>query len=204
MKKLLYTVSALAALALLAPSAGFAAGAFNQFGIYTDVEGDFSTASITTPTNTPFSAYFVITNPYNDDLGTAIPTVSGFECQVLLPATGLFTLAAVLPPNMLNVGTVPDYIVGGESQPAVGANNAVLMISFQFMATTADPMEIFLAPSSAPSIPGTMAIADGADPAILISCYPSSGDFALPVFGINTAVVATENESWGGVKALFR
>ncbi len=122
---------------------------------------------------------------------------------MILPA-GLTKLSDTLPAGMLNVGTFPDYIAGGEAQPVAGANNAVVCVTFSLMAMVDDPQLIYLAPASIQSIPGTMALADGLDPSILISCYPSSNDYANPVFGVNASVVATEDSSWGDVKALFR
>jgi hypothetical protein len=70
------------------------------------------------------------------------------------------------------------------------------------------PYEIYLGVTSLPSIPGSMAYVDADDPSFnnLVPAGPSSGSFDAPVFSVNSpgAVVAIENESWGGVKALYR
>ena len=50
-------------------------------------------------------------------------------------------------------------------------------------------------PSPSPTVPMTHSISQA---------FPSSGDFGMPVFGINMAVVPTEDTSWGSVKSMFQ
>lgn len=205
MKKLLFVASALAALSLLAPNAGFAAGAHNQLGMYTDMDaGDFTGTSVTAGSGTQVVAYLVLTNCYDEVADAPVNSILAFECSVIVPSN-LFMGTTSLAPTGVNLVTPPLYSVGFVEAPtATGPNNAMLLATFTFFTTSSDPAEIFLGLMDPPSIPGTMAIADAADVGNLISIYPSSGDFANPVFGINSGVIATENESWGGVKALFR
>ncbi len=213
MKKLFFAVSALAALALLAPSAGFAQTAFNQMGIYTDVAGTPESANYAATVNVPFFAYLVVTNPYNHSFGAGgaveqpITNIDGFETKLILPADAtFFMLSESFAVPGINIGTVPDYVVGfGTSVPVAGV--ATVLATFQFMALAPTTFDIFLGVTSIPSIAGTLAIVDGDDPtaANLQSVYPSTGDFAVPVFSVNgTNAVAVENESWGNVKSLYR
>ncbi len=190
----------------------------NEFGIYTDPSGGIGSASIIVPPVTPFGAYLVLTNPVNDtfdggtNTNTPVNWVEAFECRINKPA-GLgstwFQLSEVLPPETINVGTAPDYVTGSAS-PYPVANNAVVLISWEIMVLTGDVFEWYLDITTPQSIPGTMAYQDAEDSnwnggnIPLVSAYPSSGSSLLPVFSVNGGVMAVENESWGGVKALFR
>ncbi len=215
MKKLLFAVSALAALSLLAPSAGFAQGAFNQLGVYTDIAGGGDNVNVTVPMYTAFTAYLVVTNPYNtefdDGLGNiserAVHRVSAFECQVRWVAGGGIITGTTIPNLGVNFGTPPDYIVGYDT-PIDVVGGAGVLISWTILVGDIDSHEIFMDIFSSPSIPGAMAIADGDDvnPGDLVQVFPASGGFANPVFGINPVppVVAIEEASWGNVKSLFR
>lgn len=213
MKKMFFAVFALAALSLLAPSAGFAemVHGSSMFGIYTDPAGDFASASHVYAA--PFNAYLVLTNPVNHsfDGGTdtrqVVTNVEAFECRVNFPpALGatLFHLTTTLPPNSIDVGTAPDYVVGLAAPiPVVGG--AVTLITWNVMVLDAGTHEYYLGLTEFPSIDGTMAYQDADDPdAPLVSAFPSSYDFAAPVFSINGGPIAIEGETWGGVKALFR
>ena len=222
MKKLFFAVSALAALTLLVPSAGFAQTALNQIGLYTDAAGVPSSASFNPTANVPFSVYLVVTNPvnhaFNDGAGTppyerVMTAVSGFESQVgfwtgptagapTLP--GLFVLSQTFNGSAIRLGEGNEYVVGFAA-PVPVAGVAAMMMTFSIMVIDSDPKEVFLNTTSIPSIPGFMAIVDGSiESNNLQAAWPSSGDYANPVFGINTAVVAVETESWGNVKSLFR
>jgi len=220
MKKLLFAVSALAALSLLAPSTGFAQVTENVIGIYTNETGDLTdqeTAVNFTGTG-QFTAYLVLNNPVNQAwMGSNPPTVrpmdsvSGFECNIATPTDAqFFTLAADLPGGGLNVGQEPgDWIVGFSTPAPVTEDKSVVLITFTFMTLDTVAKTIFLGPTIQPSFPGedVMAIVDGSlVDDNLQRAYPITGDFDLPVFGINTDPPTTpiESESWGGVKALFR
>lgn len=198
-----FAVSALAALALLAPSAGFAQ-ADNQVGIYTDMAGTPAAANTNEVAFTPFSAYLVLTQPVNNN-GAAQPIVlvSGFEMSITVPAN-LTTLSFTPAGAAARVGNAPDFIFGfGPALDVVGGS--LVLGTFSFMAMDAAPADIFLGPSSVPGIPGVMAITDGGASDVMSPIYPSTGSFAVPVFSVNAAnAIPVDGESWGGVKALFR
>ncbi len=222
MKKMFFAVSALAALSLLAPSVGFAAQgtAANQIGIYSDATGDVDSANIDIAPSNVFHAYLVLTNPINNtrdggtNTNTPVTMVEGFEVRVIKPA-GLnatwFQMGEALPPDGIDAGTAPDYVVGFGTPFAV-VGNATVLIDWTLMMLSGDPHEWYLGLTSFPSLDGTMSYQDADDTTVphdqgnipLVSAYPSSGDYADAVFSVNGTAVAIENESWGNVKALFR
>jgi hypothetical protein len=211
MKKLFFVVSGLAALALLAPSAGFAQ-TNNQFGIYTDAGGQSASIFEAVP-NAPFGAYLVLTNPVNETYdggtGTTVPVtmVEAFECRIIMPASAsFFALTTTLPPESIDIGQKPDFVVGSAT-PYPVTDNAVVLITWTMMVTDLATHNFFLEMTSIPSLPGTMAFQDaGGDPDgfPLVEAYPASGNSSDAVFSINGGAVAIENESWGNVKSLYR
>ncbi len=210
MKKLLFAVCALAAISLLAPNAGFAQEWQNRIGIYTSATADAATYA-TTPVG-QFSLYFVLNYPKLAD-GTDVTQLDAFEFVVTITGTAgtFFKLAQTLPPNALNVGVDSDpfnanYAVGAAS-PFPVTNHMATLMTWNCMALGAGPYSFFLHQTTAPAIPGHMAInvpLEGGN-VELVACDPSSGDYAEAVFTIGTTPPnAVENETFGAVKALFR
>ncbi len=211
MKKLLFAVCALAAISLLAPSAGFADAWQNRIGIYTS---DTAAAAniATTPLFTPTNIYFVVSNPMLPDNSGPLPTVNAFEFKVsIVPDTGFFVLSQTKPAYTIDVGGgntangVYDYAAGWPAALPI-VNGMVKVMEWSIMFQTAGPFNFYLNPSNVPSHPGYMAVnyTDPSETAFLSDCMPSSGAFNSPVFtvgGTNTPVV---NDTFGGVKALFR
>jgi len=211
MKKLTISVWALAALSLMMVSSGYAVNP-NQLGIYTDASGDPATANFTATPNVPFMAYLVLTNPVNHsydggaDTNEPITMVNGFECRVTMPSTNtFFVLDTTYPVQSLDLGAGPSHVVGFNANVMVTGNSLVLC-TWEIMVTNTDTFNIFMGPSQFPSIAGKMAILDAGDAQDPLSAvYVSTGDTSIPVFSVNgTDAVAVDNESWGGVKALFR
>ena len=214
MKKLLFAVSALAALALLAPSTGFAQTHVysNQVGLYTtpDGHGDTGIADI----GAPVFVYLVLTKPTDVENGEApYPSINAFECTLAfdpVPNNNLFMLAANLPPSSLNVGNRTninegflDFIVGIDvNNPVPVVDDAATLITFQFINNSVEGFTVSLIPTEVPSIPGKLAFQGVSGE--LRELYPSSGDHGTPVFRFGSPVVAVESESFGTVKALFR
>ena len=151
-----------------------------------------------------FTAYVVLTNPFNQDDGVAISAVGGFEFRLVYPA-GLF-VTPTLHPSATNFTTPPDFYAGCNI-PMNGGNQATL-ITLTIGTFTADPAAWFLTPvtSVAPSIPDGMAITDANDDFSLAQAYPTSGSYDVPVFGMFecTDVVPNEDVSWGSMKTLFK
>jgi hypothetical protein len=210
MKKLLTVALALAALTILAPQASFAWN--NQLGIYTDPAGAPLTANFAATPFVPFDAYLVLTNPvnhtFNGAVGTAEPitSIGGFECKVIMPESSDFvTLSRTFPVNAIDVGAPPSYVVGFATNVPV-VNQAIVLCTWSFMASTNAQFDIFLDITRFPGLAGEMAVNDVNDPDEPLSAvYVSTGDVGVPVFSVNgTAAVAIENDTWGGVKSLYR
>lgn len=204
MKKLFFVASALAALSLLAPSIGFAQRADNQFGLYSEAAAGAGTQNIAADTGTPFFAYLVLTVPVDNDMNE-VTSIEAFEFMVTFSNGAMvFKLSETLPPGAINVGdaTSPalglDYTVGLATPIQVTGGN-VTVVSFQFMVQTADPIEIFIVNSRN----GEMQFQE-ASGKTLVQAYPASSDQNLPAASFNGTVTATESETWGGVKALYR
>ncbi len=201
MKKLLLI---LAALSLIAGSALAA----NEIGIYMTEDANPDNTSYNGTPGT-FTCYVVCSDPTNfhfgsptSDVVTPISVVGGFEFRVVVPAS-VYLLSATMPPQSTNFATPPEWLAGSNA-PVVGGNCTLLTLNLG--AFTGAPGSIFLTPvQDAPqSVPGEMAITDYNDAFRLNAAYPISGDYALPVFGLWTSVVPTDDAAWGDVKSLYR
>ncbi len=202
MKKLLFAVSALAALSLLAPSSGLAQPYYNQLGIFTDTAGTITGAQ-GVASNSQVTGYVVVSNPRNLETGTNLTSIKAAEWGVVAPAV-VIPLSLSFPVAALNIGTTTNAIVGYSTPVTVSGGMAVLgTYAFLYVGAGA-PAEFLLAPAEPASVPGFMAIVDITDS--LISVYPASGSFDNVIFGINTGEnpLATEPASMDAVKALYR
>ncbi len=210
MKKLLFAVSALAALSLLAPSTGFAQihDYDNQVGLFLAADGTGGTNS--NDIGVPVFVYLVLLRPVDEMNGDApYPDINAFECMLNFSGGALFKLGDAYPPTGINVGDNTDinqgfleYIVGiGTSVPVT--DGSVTLITFQFMATTPAETLINLTQTSRPGIPGEMAFQSISGE--LRVMYSAANDVPDdPVFSFNGGTVAVEDASFGSVKALFR
>lgn len=204
MRKMLFALAALAALALLTPDTGVAQGAANQIGIYTTDSPDFSNITdADTRINGAGShtAYVLLSNPHNDNTATDITAVGGFEFRI--EWGGLFVTPTVHP-SATNFQTPPDFYCGANVPVSGGVATLITLTIGSF---SEDPVDFFITPVSDPTtqtIPGAIAITDFDDNYSISQAFPSSGDFANAVFGFNTSVVPNEDRSWGDVKNLYR
>lgn len=213
MKKLLFAVCALAAISMLAPSDGFAQFE-NRIGLYTTANAD-AAHLMTQPANVPFTIYLLAINPRNSD-GTAATFVDGFELTMTVTGPAYFSLTQTLPPQSLDVDGDPLGFAAGFATPSPVTNGMVLLMTWNVMLMGAiddtgcpdncvNHWKVFMGPARAPSVPdGFMAINVPNSPVLLVPCSPSSGANDVPVFTIGETGVATETNSFGAVKALFR
>jgi len=203
MKKMLVAI-ALAAVATLslAPVGGLAQIGVpgpNVIGVYTATDATARAHRATNPGT--FDVYLVVTNP------TATAGISGWECRLeMLPAGILTLINTAYAGQALNVATPPEYAVGLASP--LPRNDAVRLATLTFFASATTPANIYMHPITTPSQPGDMIYADGANPGIFYRLEWSSGDEALPVFGVNTGPlvppIPNDEDTWGGVKNLYR
>lgn len=206
MKKFQFTVLTIATLFLVAPIASIAEPTHpNEIGLYTtpDGYGDTGTDDIGIPVN----VYLVLTKPQVGNepcLG-----LTAFDCQLNFnPTGGIFMTGNALNGVGFNIGDVAhidqgylEFIVGfADLVPTV--DDAILMVSFQFIYVNPVPIEVTMGPCSVPAIPGEMVFLPGDPPYELMHSMGGSPD--APVFIFGGEAIAVEPESFGSVKALFR
>jgi hypothetical protein len=148
------------------------------------------------------AAYVVLTNPFNDLLGTPISTVGGFELFVGIPA-GVFLLGATFPAGTVNFATAPDFLCGANI-PVVDSHCTLITLNLGAFSMTPGFLYVKPVQNTPQSVAGEMAITDLADDFRISVAYPVSGDHEAPVFGLWTDVVPTEDASWGEIKSMFR
>ncbi len=188
----------------------------NELGVYTapDPVG-CATAQVDVAAGGQFTAYVVLTNPWNAALDRPVSHLGGVEFRVEWPA-GLAPLGMVWPPGTEAWpawdGDAVEFLAGFMIPPPV-VDGSLTIVRFLFMASTADPGFIYLRPVAlAPaSIPGSMAYTDYDDGFSLQAMAPVSGSPDVPVFAINwdgdlsfCETVPDANASFGSVKALYR
>lgn len=181
----------------------------NEIGLYTDIPTAENAQELTCYPGPEggFTAYAIVTNPYNERLGRPIAMVGAFEYRVEFPA-GVF-MTANLPPYLTLFSIPPDYFCGG-SFPVqeTGDGSLALLMSFNVLVSTVDPGVVFIRPVQTVSqtFPGYAAIADAEDNLEAFMLHPVSGGYDAPVFALIDCglVVPNEDASWGGVKALYR
>lgn len=178
----------------------------NEIGIYTTpnptAENAQQMATYSGAPGAGIMAYVVLTNPFNTNTNTPITSVGGFEFRIVLPAN-VFLLGATLPPQTTNFASSPDFLCGSNA-PVVASH--VTLLTLMLGEFSGAPSLVYLTPvQNAPqSVPGEMAITDYNDDFRISTAFPSSGDYGLPVFGLWTSPVPTEDAAWGDVKSLFR
>lgn len=168
----------------------------DSFGVYFDTAGNTNTLS-GQPMFAPFNAYLLLANP-------AGPT-NGFECTVTPTGATFFALATTLggtgaldvdaSANGFAVGAAADYPI---------VNGAIVLCTWQFMLTSATPLEFRITKATIPSMTGNLPVVTGNG--VLRRCGVSSGAVTSPVAYVNSPMqpVAIENSSFGSVKSLFR
>lgn len=101
----------------------------------------------------------------------------------------------------LAIGGYLEFIVGFAAEVPV-VDDAILLVSLQFINSNLDPVEVTMSPVSLPSIPGTLGFLPINPP--LVEMFPSSGSLDDPVFMFGGTATPVEKETFGSVKALFR
>jgi hypothetical protein len=189
------------------PSAGSAQHLYaNQIGMFMNPDG--TGASSTDQIGAPVNVYLVLIKPTNH-LGVPFPGITSFDCQLnFSPIGGIFVTGNALNGPGFNIGDVGnissgylEFIVGfAEMVPSV--DEAILLVTLQFINSNVQMVYVTMSPASIPSIPGAMGYLPGDPP--LIEMYPASGHYDNPVFTFNGETVPVERESFGSLKALYR
>jgi hypothetical protein len=152
------------------------------------------------PPFSPTVLFLVLTNP------SAAGGVGYMECKLGFDSNQVQILGTVFPGGGINICDPFPNICAGYHPPLPWAPTITLM-SLQIFPLTAECSWLYLEPYDNAAIPGQMAYADGDDPGNLIPMYPSTGDFAYPVFGANCFCpppIDVVDSSWGAVKTIYR
>jgi hypothetical protein len=199
MKKMLFAVSALAALSLLAPSTGLAQST-NILGIYADEAGTANSINPQAPFS-PVDLYVVCHNPYNPVTELPITAINGIEFGLTLD--NILSLGTTFPVNATDIGGSPTNIVAGFATPTTVIDGTVVLATINCLVQSAGPGYIGMTPATPSSAPGFMATLDAAVSGQIIPLLPPYESFDYHVFAFNEEV-ATEPASLGSLKALYR
>jgi hypothetical protein len=173
----------------------------DMLGIYFDTNADDN--CLTIAANVPFFAYAIMTNP-------TVPGVEAFEFgyENVVPVgfeTLIFQLAATLPAGAIDVGEgtpIAGNVIAGLATP-VPAQPATILVTWQYLLLAQMPVEMYLTASNPSSIPGGLPVIQAEGTLRQVGLSTGGPDF--PVATINTGcAVATESDTWGGVKSLYR
>lgn len=208
---LLFFVTGIATLSLLAPISSFAEPTHpNEIGLYLTNDGLGATGI--DEFGTPLYVYLVLTKPTDTVTGTPYNTITAFECRLnFSPAGSLYLLGDVLPPESINIGD-NTHFHDGYLEYAVEIYNdipvideSVQLIAFTFLQHVLGVIEVTLTPTSnfIPSIPGQMAFASESGQIRIMHSMGGSHDAPVFIFGGGEAV-SVEQGSFGSVKALYR
>ena len=168
----------------------------DSIGIYFDETADANCADPVL--YAPFPAYIIITNPSQ-------PVVAGFEASWTPMGTPgqLILNAFSFPVQTVNVGDNYNILAGFNT--ALPATEAVIVANMTFLMVGSDPNPIILGPATPSSGTDGLPLYQGEVPGVFFNLGPSSGSVDLPVAEIyGGCPVAVENETWGGIKGLYR
>ena len=167
------------------------------FGVFFDL--DYTSRCTTLSATGLLNAYVVASN-------ISRPTLGGWEGKVSIDNPNFMFMSATLagsgPINML---TAPEFMVGLGVPMEAAPNLRLVTIVYYVMAL--QPANLFVGPcTSFQSIAGEACYADGADPGILVPFQAPAGSWLLPAAKVNQVcdIVAIEDETWGGVKGMFK
>ncbi len=182
----------------------------SSLGFYFDNAGDincFAPAPFV-----PFSAYFIIANPEVANMG-------GFEFAWRFspqPASAPIVQNFVLPAQALNIGTQNNVIVGLGNGLLTSEATVLVRIDMILLAAMDPATYVQVGPATPASHPGHAAYNNFANPAEIIDMNFSTVNGIDNTVGTDGWVVpgiakmscdgpvATESETWSGVKALFQ
>ncbi len=188
------TLLTISILTLLAGTAFAQFPGDNLMGVFfSDTEFTQETTNIDSGA-VPFNAYLVLVN-------ATVGTVGGYECAIDFANPSIFVLSVSGPNGWTNFGDNTNHLCGYQV-PLPSEQPGTVLATLQLLYSVTDPVEISLGPATPPSIPGDMAIANGANPDELIACPCLTADCVVATIW-GDGVVATEDQTWSSVKSLF-
>jgi len=172
--------------------------------------------------------YLVVENPINPDFESSgsrpVQQINGFECALV--DWGNFRVVSVqYPVPSINIGSTSNQVVGYSVPiPVISGGPTILAtITFAILPPTKSQLNkrvdavagsplpcetatdgVFFAPTERPSIVGSMAYLDAEDTDDPLIAATTWNGFDQPAFLVEPWTVATENQSWGSIKSLYR
>lgn len=132
--------------------------------------------------------------------------LAGWEVQVRAEGAGAMFLNATLAgQGPINLWVAPEFQVG-LGVPMVAQPN-LLLATLNYFVMAPSPVILKVGPTDhVQSIPGEACYADMVDVGILVKFQPPQGSWTLPAAILNGAcdIVDAQEETWGGVKGMFR
>ncbi len=171
----------------------------DMMGIYFDQHANDVCSDL--PLYTPTDLYICITN------ASSSSGISGWEASVTInPAPAIPPTYSLLGTGALNVSAAPDFIVGLATPIPWSTSISVARITVTML--TADPIFFILDRAATGSFGNFPGYAAGDDPGHLQSCGFSVGAADICAVGNmgeeDCGVLPADDDTWGGVKALFR
>jgi hypothetical protein len=182
-----------AVLLLAAPAAAQVDPHPDGIGLYFDEQASINCIDMGTGIVT---VHLVLTN------ATAASGVAAWECRVDYPAN-LISAGTSLAGSCINLASEPDFAVGYvEPRPWAAIN---VLANLTFFVSNTSPADLFLRPIGHPSVPGQMVYVAPDDIGAKVPMIWSTGGPDVPVATINGGcAVPAEQDTWGGVKGLYR
>jgi hypothetical protein len=161
----------------------------NMMGFYWDM----GATTVSTDALGIAFGYIVLTNP-------TFESCAGYEVGVQFDG-GAIVFALNFPTSAINVGTNTN-IIAGFGAPIATSEATVLG---EYLLQLTGPVYVTLGNAVPPSIDGPLpAVVDGNDNLMQVGLSADVGNVCAVANDPAFVVVATENESWGGVKSLYR
>ncbi len=209
MRRLVTALASLAVVFLLIPSIGLAIDPPVENGvgvlcIFTS--DDVAAADNVIESAAPFVQHRLYFMLYHPQIASTTVGAMTFSWSLVPAPAAPPILTLNLPAQTLNIGDNYNVILGfGAGVPVVDNHALVMSMDVLFLSALGGPTYLYLGPPTPTSIPGYMEYNDFFTPGNRQGAVPNSvaGDYENPVFGFDMAI-ATEAETWGGVKALFR
>lgn len=154
---------------------------------------------------------------FDNGVERAVTNVWGFECRIEV-TDGMTILDWHFPVPSINIGVGNELIVG-YSVPVPVVDDVVELATFDVLFGNASfelpdygtgpcylhaNIEVFIRPTSIQSIPGSTAYVDFDDPGPNLVAGEIAEDYDFRFLLTKEDPVATEGQTWGAMKALYR
>lgn len=192
-------MKSLLALALVAVMAGSALADAPEVGLYfSNTEFTQETVNFAAPLATPFSAYIALTM-------SDLTSVGAYEVGISHDGGSALLITGASGPNgWTNFGNNLNHLAGYQTPLPVNENGTVLG-QVDMLLLSPSTVVFTMHGANPPSVPGHdgPVLADGQNSSNLVVCWTPAGAPNGEVASLNGEVVAVEQNTLTGVKALF-